>query len=92
MSRRRGGGGVDPREFWGDPTAPAEAAPDIQRVDDPTALLRSLGSPRLAGNRHAEHYLAAVYEKAAGLASAIAAAGGLLVGEDLGVVPIDNDD
>jgi len=63
-----------------------EPAPSIQRVDDPTALLRSLGSPRLAGNRHAEHYLAAVYDKAAGLASAIAAAGGLLEDPDFTVV------
>ena len=70
MSRRRVPGSADPQVFWGDPTEPGDAAPPIRRVEDPTALLRSLGSPRLAGNRHAEHYLAAVYEKAAGLASA----------------------
>jgi len=86
MSRRRVPGAGDPKAFWGDPTDVGEPAPSIQRVDDPTALLRSLGSPRLAGNRHAEHYLAAVYDKAAGLASAIAAAGGLLEDPDFTVV------
>lgn len=86
MSRRKVPGSADPRLFWGDPSDLGEPVPPIRRVEDPTALLRSLGSPRLAGNRHAEHYLAAVYEKAAGLGSAIAAAGGLLEDPDVVVV------
>ncbi len=86
MSRRRIPGTADPKVFWGDPTDVGEPAPPVRQVPDSTALLRSLGSPRLAGNRHAEHYLAAVYEKAAGLASAIAAAGGLLEDSEFGVV------
>jgi hypothetical protein len=45
----------------------------------PSAMLRSLGDPPLQGQGQvAEHYLAAVVERAAGLASALAAAGGLL--------------
>ena len=45
----------------------------------PSAMLRSLGDPPLHGQGQvAEHYLAAVVERAAGLASALAAAGGLL--------------
>jgi len=86
MSRRKVPGLTDPQVFWGDPIDVGEPAPPIHLVEDPTALLRSLGSPRLAGNRHAEHYLAAVYDKAAGLASAIAAAGGLLEDSEFGVV------
>ena len=46
---------------------------------DPTALLRSLGDPPLQGQGAvAEHYLAAVIERAAGLATALAASAGLL--------------
>lgn len=46
---------------------------------EPTTLLRSLGDPPLQGQGAvAEHYLAAVVERAAGLATALAAAAGLL--------------
>ena len=46
---------------------------------DPAMVLRSLGDPPLQGQGAvAEHYLAAVVERAAGLATALAAAGGLL--------------
>ena len=42
-------------------------------------MLRSLGDPPLQGQGQvAEHYLAAVIERAAGLAKALALAGGLL--------------
>jgi hypothetical protein len=48
-------------------------------VGDPSALLRSLGPPPLTGQgATAEHYLAAVVARAAGLAAALAAAGDLL--------------
>jgi hypothetical protein len=47
---------------------------------DATAMLRSLGDPPLPGQGAvAEHYLAVVVERAAGLATALAAAAGLLV-------------
>ncbi|MGH9137305.1 MAG: hypothetical protein ACRD0G_09705 [Acidimicrobiales bacterium] len=48
-------------------------------VDDPTMLVRSLGDPRL-GPEHAwaEYYVAGVANRAASVAVALAAAGGLL--------------
>ena len=51
----------------------------IQPATDPAALLRSLGDPPLQGQGAvAEHYLASVVERAAGLANALAASAGLL--------------
>jgi hypothetical protein len=51
----------------------------IAPAADPTAVVRSLGAPPLPGQGAvAEHYLAAVADRAAGLATALAAAGGLL--------------
>jgi hypothetical protein len=48
-------------------------------VGDPTALLRSLGEPPLQGSgARAEITIATVVDRAAGLATALAAAGGLL--------------
>jgi hypothetical protein len=56
----------------GDPAPIAPAA-------DPTALLRSLGEPPLPGRGvAAEAYLAAVVERAAALATALAASADLL--------------
>ena len=87
--RRRGagggGGGAQPAggggrrvDLWRpvpslDPPAPIAPAPD------PTALLRSLGVPPLQGQGAvAGHYLAAVVEEAARVATAIAAVSGVL--------------
>ena len=70
--------GPDPNEFWRampelDPPEP------IRPAAEPTALLRSLGTPPLTGHAAvADHYLAAVIERASGLATALAAASGLL--------------
>lgn len=51
----------------------------ITPVGDPTALLTSLGEVPLPGQGAvAGHYVAAVVERAAGLATALAAAAGLL--------------
>jgi hypothetical protein len=48
-------------------------------ANDATALLRSLGDPPLQGQgAAARHYLAAVVERAAVLATALAATAGLL--------------
>ena len=60
--------------------APTLPGPEpIVPLRDPTALLRSLGDPPLQGQSSvAQHYLAAVVERAAGLATALAAANGLL--------------
>jgi len=61
---------------------PVPALGDIEPITpatDPTALLRSLGDPPLHGQgMTAEHYLAAVIERAAGLATALAASADLL--------------
>jgi hypothetical protein len=59
---------------------PAPPAPGVvTAAADPTALLRSLGDPPLTGQSvMAGRYMAAVVQRAAGLATALAAAGGLL--------------
>jgi hypothetical protein len=69
-------------ELWR--PVPQLPEPDpITRADDPTALLRSLGDPPLQGQGAvAEHYLAAVVERAADVATALAAAAGLLAQPD----------
>ena len=55
----------------------------IQPASDPAALLRSLGDPPLQGQGAvAEHYLATVVERAAGLATALAASADLLSNGD----------
>ena len=78
--RKSGGGGQKPRstDLW----QPVPALPDPSPIEpalDPRALLRSLGDPPLAGQGAvAEHYLGAVIDRAAGLATALAAAAGLL--------------
>ena len=83
-SRRRGG--AKPTELWRAVPEPPEPD-DIVPADDPTALLRSLGDPPLHGQRvTAGHYLSAVVERAAGLATALAATADLLAPE-----PLDDD-
>ena len=55
----------------------------IRPAPDPTAVLRSLGDPPLPGQGQvSEHYLAAVIERAAVVATALAASAGLLASED----------
>jgi hypothetical protein len=86
--RRQGQGKKKPkqpstREFWG--TDPAEDEPlhTIRALEDPTPLVRSLGPPPLPGHEQvAVHYFAAMYDKAASLANALAATAGLLAAED----------
>jgi hypothetical protein len=78
--RRTGGGGAD---FWGREPAEPPAPERIRPSEDPTALVRSLGQPPLPGwERVAEGYFAAVYEKSASVAVALAAASGLLDDSD----------
>lgn len=79
--RRRSGakkGGAGSGDLWrAVPAVPPPAT--IVPAGRPSALIRSLGDPPLQGQGAvAEHYLAAVVERAAGLAAALAAAGGLL--------------
>ena len=77
-SRRRRSQRNRTADLW----RPVPQLPDpepIEPATDPAALLRSLGEPPLQGQGViAEHYLAAVVEQAAGLATALAAASGLL--------------
>lgn len=70
---------VDPVvELWRAVPEPTEPD-DITPATDPGALLRSLGTPPLTGHAGvAGHYLTAVAERAAGLATALAAAAELL--------------
>jgi hypothetical protein len=72
------------QEYWGDNAKLPEPISDIRITEDPSAVVRSLGRPPLPGQEHAsEAYFAAVYGRAVGLASALAAAGDLIQPEDL---------
>jgi hypothetical protein len=65
-------------EMWKAVPEPAPPEP-IRRAADPSAVVRSLGPPPLTGQGAvAEHYLAAVAERAATTAVALAAAVDLL--------------
>ena len=80
--RRRSGSKGKRPDLWRPVPQLADPEP-IVPAGDPTTLLRSLGDPPLQGQGAvAEHYLAAVVERAAGLATALAAAGGLLADPD----------
>ncbi|MGK2928088.1 MAG: hypothetical protein ACSLFO_00760 [Acidimicrobiales bacterium] len=71
-------------EYWGDKTALPDPTSDIRITEDPSAVVRSLGRPPLPGQEHAsEAFFAAVYARAVGLASALAAAGDLIEPEEL---------
>lgn len=71
------------RDFWGGEDGADPLGDVIRPIDDPTALIRSLGPPPLPGHETAaEHYFAAVYDKAATLAIALAAASDLLADDD----------
>ncbi|MBA2751573.1 MAG: hypothetical protein H0U41_04950 [Actinobacteria bacterium] len=80
--RRRRGHKPKPVDLWR--TVPQLGEPEpIRPAGDPGALLRSLGDVPLQGQGAvAEHHLAAVVERAAGLATALAAAAGLLAESD----------
>jgi hypothetical protein len=71
-------------EYWGDNAKLPEPTSDIRITEDPAAVVRSLGRPPLPGHEHAsDAYFTAVYARAVGLASALAAAGDLIEPEDL---------
>lgn len=67
-----------PTDLW----RPVPQLPDVEPIvasQDPGALLRSLGDPPLMNKSTvAGHYMATVIERAAGLASALAASADLL--------------
>jgi len=77
------------RDFWGAETTGEDEVDLIRPAADPTVMLRSLSSPPLPGRETvAVHYFAAVAEKAASLAVALAAASEMLDMDEYG----DNDD
>jgi hypothetical protein len=84
QGQNRGRKQATARDFWGTADRDEEEPTLIQPSDDPTAMIRSLGPPPLPGRETvSEHYFAAVYDKAASLAIALAAASGLLdMGEE----------
>ena len=76
--RRRGGQKAKPVDLWR-PVPPLPDVVPIEPAADPTALLRSIGPPPLrARSDVAGAYLVNVAERAAGMATALAAAAGLL--------------
>lgn len=67
-----------PTDFWQD-LLPDDTPVTVRPATDPTAAIRSLGSPPLPGQgASGDHYLALVAARAAGLATALAAAAALL--------------
>jgi hypothetical protein len=82
------------RDFWGNADAFDEPAARITPAPDPTVMLHSLSSPPLPGRETvAVHYFAAVAEKAASLAVALAAASDVLdLDDDDGYDDFDDDD
>jgi len=74
--------GADIAKFWG-AEVDEPIAPFIRPSKDPTALLRSLGPiPLTVQEKLAAAQLLAVYEKAAQVATAVAAAAGLVEAEE----------
>lgn len=70
--------------FFGDPTLLNEENNAVHITPDPAAVPRSLGKPPLPGHEQiAEHYFAAVYDRAVATAGALAAVAGLIDPDDL---------
>lgn len=69
---------LDPVKYWGDPTALPVRHDYALESNDPTAVIRSLGKAPIPGKNSApELYFEVLYKRAAGLAQALAFAGGL---------------
>lgn len=82
--RRSKGKAKHPVDLWR-PVPPLPPPDPITPAADPTALVRSLGDPPLPAARgSAELTIATVVDRAAGLATALAAIGGLLDESDDG--------
>ncbi len=80
--RRRGAKAKHkPFDLWR-PVPPLPDVEPIRPAHDPTALLRSMGDPPSPMPGAAEIAIAQVVDRAAGLATALAAAGGLLALDD----------
>ena len=70
---------AQPLDLWR-PLAPLPPLAPIVPTSDPTATMRSLGDPPL--QRGADHYLLLAAIRASGLATALAAAAGLVASAD----------
>lgn len=70
--------------FFGDPQLLSEENTELRITPDPDAIPRSLGKPPLPGHEQiAEHYFAAVYDRAVATASALATVAGLIDPDEL---------
>jgi hypothetical protein len=71
--------GANDRDFWGTAVEEPDEVERIRPAAEPNAMINSLGPAPLPGRETiAEHYFAAIYERAAALAVAIAASSDLL--------------
>ena len=76
--RRRNRNRADPKKFWGNKDNLPQAVHDVKVPTATQVVLDSLGKPPIPGQEVPSlEYLGAVYERSAGLAFALAAAGGL---------------
>ena len=87
-TRRLGDNGASPevdkesRDFWHGPNPLPDSPAKIHVTEEAAAVIRSLGDPPLGSQAEsAEHYFQAVYQRSVALASALAAAAGM-VGDD----------
>jgi len=79
-SNQRRKGSVRP--FWGNAETAAGPEHAITPVTHPTALIDSLGVPPFPRADAAPHYFAAVYNRATGMALALAYAYGIVESDD----------
>lgn len=83
---------LDPVKYWGDPTAMPVRDDYSLQSSDPTAVIRSLGKAPIPGKNSApELYFELLYARAAGLAQALAFAGGLNEGADDEPIAVDDE-
>lgn len=76
--RRRNRNRTDQKKFWGNKEALPLPVHDVKAPSTTQAVLDSLGKPPISGQEVSSlEYLAKIYDRSAGLAFALAAAGGL---------------
>ena len=69
---------LDPVKYWGDASALPVRDDYVLETADPTTIIRSLGKAPIPGKNSApELYFEVLYQRAAGLAQALAIAGNL---------------
>ncbi len=81
------------RDFWGTADLHDQPVAAIRASEHPATLVRSLGPPPFPGGEVAPHYFDAVYDRAAALAVALAAAAGVFdAGDDDDAPGPDHDE